>query len=170
MKSIRMLAALAALTIAPAAQAADYSPQDECLNPGNNALLKEGCAALDNFMKTFNSRDGKAWAASLNFPHSRIAGNNELQVWETTEDYAKSNDVAELAKAKNWDHTDWTTRKLVQQGEDKLHFVTQFTRFDKDNKAIGTYDSLYIVTKKDGKWGTQFRSSFVGIIGKKTAF
>ena len=170
MKSLRVAVALAVLTIASGAYAADSGPKDECLNPGDNALLKEGCAALDAFMKTFNSRDGKAWAATLHFPHARIAGNNQLQVWETPEEYAKTNDVAELVKAKGWDHTDWTTRKLVQQGEDKLHFVTQFTRFDKDNNPIGTYDSLYIVTKKDGRWSTQFRSSFVGIVGKKTAF
>ena len=166
----RIAAAAIILASASGACAEGSGPKDECLNPGDNALLKAGCVSLDAFMKTFNSRDGKAWAATLNFPHSRIAGNNELQVWATPEEYAKSNDVAELAKAKNWDHTDWTMRKLVQQGEDKLHFVTQFTRFDKEGKQIGTYDSLYIVTKKDGHWGTQFRSSFVGIIGKKTAF
>ncbi len=170
MNFLRIAAALVVLSIAPAVHAADDTPQDECLNPGSNALLKEGCDALDNFMKTFNSRDGKAWASSLNFPHSRIAGNNELQIWETPEDYAKSNDVAELAKAQNWHRSGWTTRRLVQQGSEKLHFVTQFTRFDRDDKPLGTYDSLYIVTKKDGRWGTQFRSSFAGIVGRKTAF
>lgn len=169
MKHVAIAAVLALLAIAPSAFAHETSPQDDCLNPGDNALMREGCAALDAFMETFNSRDGSAWAATLQFPHARLAG-DQLQVWETPEDYAKSNDVAELAKAQGWDHTDWTTRELVQQGDTKLHFVTQFTRFDAEGKPIGTYDSLYIVTKKDGRWGTQFRSSYVGIVGKKTAF
>lgn len=165
-----VLAAMAALfAFAPVQFASADEKIDECLNPGNDQLLKDGCAALDAFMETFNSRDGAAWAATLHFPHVRLAG-GEVQVWDTPEEYAASNDVAELAKSQNWDHTDWTERRLVQKGDDKLHFVTQFTRFDKENKPIGTYDSLYIVTRKDGKWGTQFRSSYVGIVGAKTAF
>lgn len=169
MKNITIaLSTVAMLAFTPAAFAQDEAI-DECLNPGDNQLLKEGCDALDRFMETFNSGDGAAWAATLHFPHARLAA-NDVQVWETPEEYAETNDVAELATKQNWDHTDWTMRKLVQQGEDKLHFITQFTRFDADNNPLGTYDSLYIVTKKDDEWGTQFRSSYVGTIGEKTAF
>jgi hypothetical protein len=145
------------------------APKDQCLTAGDDSLLKQGCAALDDFMKTFNSGDGQAWAATLNFPHVRLAG-NQVQVWNTSAEYARSNDVAELAKAKGWAYTKWTTRILVQKSDDKLHFTTQFTRYNAQDKPIGTYDSLYIVTKQNGHWGTQFRSSYVGIVGKKTAF
>ncbi|MFJ1292638.1 hypothetical protein ACEPPZ_11200 [Paracoccus yeei] len=169
MKTFAIALTTAALLVSAPTAFAQDAAVDECLNPGENQLLKDGCDALDRFMETFNSGDGAAWAATLHFPHARLAG-GEVQVWETPEDYAATNDVAELATKQNWDHTDWTMRKLVQQGDDKLHFITQFTRFDADDKPIGTYDSLYIVTKKDGEWGTQFRSSYVGVIGQKTAF
>jgi len=161
---------LASIAMAPAALASTAgAPKDQCLKPGNDALLKQGCAALDDFMKTFNSGDGKAWAATLNFPHVRLAG-NKVQVWNTPAEYAASNDVAELAKSKGWAYTKWTTRILVQKSDDKLHFTTQFTRYTAQHKPIGTYDSLYILTKQNGRWGTQFRSSYVGIVGTKTAF
>lgn len=150
-------------------RASESDPADQCLSVGDNARLKAGCDALDAFMRTFNARDGKAWAATLNYPHARLAA-GQLKVWETAADYALSNDVAELAKAQGWHHSKWTARRLVQDGDDKLHFATKFTRFDKDDRALGTYDSLYIVTRKDGHWGTQFRSSYAGIVGKKTAF
>lgn len=162
--------ALASIAVAPAASASTAgAPKDQCLKPGTDTLLKEGCAALDAFMKTFNSGDGKAWAATLNFPHVRLAG-NQVQVWNTPAEYAASNDVAELAKSKGWAYTKWTTRILVQKSDEKLHFTTQFTRYNAQNKPIGTFDSLYILTKQGGRWGTQFRSSYVGIVGTKTAF
>jgi len=41
----------------------------------------------------------------------------------------------------------------------KVHIATKFQRFNEKNESIGTYESLYIVTKADGHWGTQARSS-----------
>lgn len=171
LKSIAIAAAALTSSViaAPVFASTAGAPQDQCLKPGSDALLKEGCAALDDFMRTFNSRDGKAWAATLNFPHVRLAG-NQVQVWNTPAEYAASNDVAELAKTKGWAYTKWTTRILVQKSDEKLHFTTQFTRYNAQDKPIGTFDSLYILTKQNGRWGTQFRSSYVGIVGTKTAF
>jgi len=42
----------------------------------------------------------------------------------------------------------------------KVHMNTVFQRFNSQNEVIGTYESLYIVTRDaQGKWGTQARSS-----------
>ncbi|QOG22005.1 MULTISPECIES: hypothetical protein [Bradyrhizobium] len=142
---------------------------DECVNPGNDELLKQGCAYLDEFMKAFNSRDAVAWAKTVHYPHIRIAG-GQVQIWNTPEEYAQSNDARQLAEASTWARSAWTYRKLVQKSDDKLHFVTRFTRYDANDKPILSADSLYVIVKKDGRWGALVRSSYVGIIGKKTAF
>lgn len=39
-----------------------------------NELEKIGMQALDDFLTTFNSGDPMAWAATLNYPHVRLAG------------------------------------------------------------------------------------------------
>ena len=98
----------------------------------------------------------------------RIAG-GEVLVWQTPEDYARSNDVKGLAD-QGWSHSAWDYRHLVQSSDDKLHFVLQFTRYGTDGKAIGSYPSLYVVTLKDGHWGVQARSSYAGIAVKGSAF
>jgi hypothetical protein len=49
---------------------------------------------------------------------------------------------------------------VVQSGDDKVHFAVTFVRFDANNKEIGRFPSLYIVTRKNGHWGVQARSSF----------
>lgn len=115
--------------------------------------------ALDEFMEAFNARDPKAWAATLNYPHVRIASGS-LRVWETEKEFAGYMDFDVFAARFGWDHSAWDSREIVQAGKDKVHIAVQFSRYNADNEKIATYDSLYIVTRVDGHWGTQARSSF----------
>ena len=121
--------------------------------------VAEAMKALDEFMATFNSRDMEAWAKTLNYPHVRIASGS-VRVWETPEEYAGRDVFSALTSQYGWDHSVWDKREVVQSGQDKVHFATTFSRYDKDGNKIATFDSLYIVTKQDGHWGTQARSSF----------
>ncbi|WP_205119499.1 hypothetical protein [Paramagnetospirillum kuznetsovii] len=160
----RLILALLTILTASAVQAAT----DDCAAPAKTPLLAEGCAVLDRFIETFNARDPKAWAETLNFPHVRLAG-GEVQVWATPEDYAKSNDVAQFAKT-GWRYTKWDWRHLAQSGDDKLHFVLQFTRYGDNDRKIASFESLYILTKQGGHWGVQARSSYAGITAPGNAY
>src|SRR5262245_69333 len=83
--------------------------------------------ALDEYMTAFNSRDEKAWAATLNYPHVRIAG-GKVKVWNTPEDYCADFDFDAFAKQYNWDHSAWDKREIVQQGPGKVHVCVTFSR------------------------------------------
>ena len=144
------------------------TPGDDCAKPSKSALLAVGCAVLDRFIETFNARAPKAWAETLNFPHVRLAG-GEVQVWATPDDYAKSNDVAQFAKT-GWRYTKWDWRHLAQQGDDKLHFTLQFTRYGDNDRKIASFESLYILTRQNGHWGVQARSSYAGINAPGNAY
>ena len=121
---------------------------------------KMAMQAMDEFMSGFNAKDPKAWAASLNYPHVRFASGS-VTVWESAEDFEKTAvDSFTRLQAGGWDHSVWDSRDAVQVTEDKVHIVVQFSRFTEEDKRFATFQSLYIVTKKDGHWGTQARSSF----------
>lgn len=49
---------------------------------------------------------------------------------------------------------------MIQGDENKVHLDVQFTRYREDGSVLGTYKSLWIVSKMDGKWGVQARSSY----------
>lgn len=115
--------------------------------------------ALDEFMTQFNARDDVAWAKTLNYPHVRIAG-GDVRVWQDAEEYTAYMDFDRFIAQTGWDHSVWDERTIVQSGKDKVHIAVQFSRYDKDDKKIATYESLYVVTNRDGHWGTQARSSF----------
>ena len=128
-----------------------------------------GMKALDDFMTTFNAGDPMAWAATLNFPHVRLAG-GKVQVWNTPEEYARDNDVRVLKEKSGWSNSQWDWRKVVQAEDDKVHIAVSFSRYTPEGKKIVSFESFYIITNVDGHWGTQFRSSFAGVIDANTAF
>ena len=114
--------------------------------------------AMDEFMSAFNSRNPGAWAATLNYPHVRFAG-NEARVYNSAEDFQRDmNDYPK--RLAPWHHSRWESMDVVQSGLDKVHFAVTFVRYDVNDKEIGRFPSLYIVTLKNGHWGVQARSSF----------
>ena len=124
---------------------------------GNTKAIDSAMSALDEFMEAFNSRDMKAWAATLNYPHVRFAS-GAVTVWMNAEEFERGATFDRLPRT-GWDHSSWLTRDVSLVSPGKVHVNTVFQRFNDKNEPIGTYESLYIVTLVDGHWGTQARSS-----------
>ena len=121
----------------------------------DKAILK----VLDDFMAAFNAQDRKKAHATFHFPHARIAG-GEVRVWETPGDLEENPpDDGKLAKKIGWHHSVWDSRKVIQRSENQVHVAVQYTRFDKDGKKIHTVDAIYVMTKKDSRWGIKARCS-----------
>lgn len=129
-----------------------------CLLASDRSAEREARKNMDEFMTAFNARDPQAWAATLNYPHVRFAS-NEVRVYNTAEEFTKAmkDYPARLAP---WHHSRWESMNIIQSGPDKVHIAVTFVRYDANNKKIGKFPSLYIVTLKNGHWGVQARSSF----------
>jgi hypothetical protein len=114
--------------------------------------------AMDEGMTAFNSGDVQAWAATLNYPHVRLASNT-VRVYATASEFER--DMAGYARRlAPWHHSRWASVNAIQSGPGKVHFSVEFIRYDVSGKEISRFPSLYIVTLKDGHWGVQARSSF----------
>ena len=112
---------------------------------------------LDEWMAAFNARDLKAWEATFNYPSVRLASGRVVVIEKPG---FHRPDMFDRALGQGWRHSAWDHRNIIHGSEDKVHFDTRFTRYREDGSKIGTYDSLYVVTKQDGHWGVQARSSF----------
>ena len=122
----------------------------------DKAAIKEGMAVLDAHIAALNARDEAALIATLHFPHFRLTG-GRVKVWERPDSYLKDF----YARAgEGWHHSAWDFRKVIVAGPDKVHFDVQFTRYRADNSSLGTFRSLWIVSRVDGRWAAQVRSSF----------
>jgi hypothetical protein len=112
---------------------------------------------LDEFMAAWNARDVAAWAATFNYPSVRIASGRVVLIQSAA---SHAPDTFERMAAAGWHHSAWDRRAIIHSSDDKVHFDTRFTRYREDGSVIGHYDSIYIVSKQDGHWGVQGRSSF----------
>ena len=56
------------------------------------------------------------------------------------------------ARAGNhWARTAWQTIDVQRKSADKVHLVVQINRFDINGQLIADFDSLWIITLKNGK-------------------
>jgi len=114
--------------------------------------------ALDDFMAALNAHDEAGINAAFNFPHVRFAS-NRVAIFEKRGDYTFAG-FQERTSTEGWHHSAWDFREPISAGPDKVHLDVQFSRWREDGSLIGRHRSLYIVTKLDGHWGIQSRSSF----------
>ncbi|MEZ5816503.1 MAG: hypothetical protein R3D44_05435 [Hyphomicrobiaceae bacterium] len=124
----------------------------------DEASIEAALAVLDRFMEAFNTADPAKVAQTFNFPHVRFhsgkvtifptAADFNLEIFRRTDD------------ARTWSRSVWDERRVINAGADKVHFDTQFSRRRADGSLIASYRSIYIVTRVDGRWGIQGRSSF----------
>ena len=125
----------------------------------NPDAVEAACmATLDRFMDGLNAYDAAAMDAAMHFPHIRIAGGT-VKVYEKP----GSNPMDlfdKLRKEDNWASSVWNERKIVQRSDSKVHMALTYTRYRADGSKLGVYESLYVLTLKEGRWGIQTRSSF----------
>ena len=138
------------------------------VDAGSVQAVREGLRVLQEFLAAFNARDAQRWSRTLQYPHVRLSA-GEVRLWQTPEDYVATNDVQDFA-ATGWAYSRWDWIRPVQASAEKAHFALQFTRYSADERPIGSYQALYVVTKKDGRWGVQARSSYAGVTRPGAAF
>ena len=120
----------------------------------------EAIQALEAFMAALNAGDNEALFDTMHLPHVRISGDG-VAIYATREDLEKNYFEAFAARAgESWHHTvlDWT--QALHSSENKVHLFIQWTRYDKVGGPLATHQALWIMTKLNGRWGAQARSSF----------
>jgi hypothetical protein len=113
-------------------------------------------AVLEAHLAALNARDETALHATLHFPHYRLSG-GRMKVWQKPDDYFADFQARATGE---WNHSAWDFRNVVAAGKDKVHLDVQFTRYRADGSALGSDRSLWVVTRLDGRWAAQTRSSF----------
>ena len=112
---------------------------------------------LDDYMDAWNRKDLVAWERTFHFPHYRLASGKM-----TVLDRPGLQDATRVwgSAGSDWHHSRWDRRRIIHSSPDKVHVDTKFTRCRADGSVISSFESLYILTKEDGRWGVKMRSSF----------
>lgn len=118
----------------------------------------EARAPIDAFFKAFNARDNDALKKTLHYLHVRINEAGGVNIWKDASEAGTSFDG--LTRTEGWARSLLDSVTMRQNDAIKAHFDVVFSRYKADGTNYATYQSLWIVAKKDGAWGVQARSSF----------
>ena len=82
-----------------------------------------------------------------------------MRVLESAADL-KRDDLKQFLEGIGWHHSQWDKREIAMRSANKIHVNTRFTRYREDGSIINSHESLYILTRENGKWAIKMRSSF----------
>ena len=113
--------------------------------------------AIEIFFEGFNAENDDRIRDSLNFPHVRLASGT-VRVIDRREDFRTPFEA--LKRAEGWHHSTLDRADVIHEGADKVHFDVRFSRFKENGSSYAVHQAIWVVTRVDGHWGIQARSSF----------
>ena len=81
-----------------------------------------------------------------------------MRVIEKPEDFKTPFDA--LKRAEGWHHSTLDRADVIHEGADKVHFDVCFSRWKEDGPSYAVHQAIWVVTRVEGHWGIQARSSF----------
>ena len=124
--------------------------------------IKEAKESYKLWLIGFNSRDREAMVAQMHFPHLRLSGTNQIQVWNTAEAFTSNfNGQTQKLKEEGWVRTESNFVQDIQSNPEKVHLTMVQSRIHIDDSEYNTFQTLWLFIRENGRWGVKFRSSFL---------
>tara|TARA_Y100000588_G_C13900530_1_gene772644 strand:- start:288 stop:728 length:441 start_codon:yes stop_codon:yes gene_type:complete len=122
---------------------------------------EQAVASMRRWQDAFNSRDPSLQVAEMHFPHHRLAG-SVLNTWVTADEWiAGQLAVDHQLRNEGWQYTKIESINAIQGNPEKIHLVIRMSRRDDNDAEYIGFDTLWIFTKVDGRWGAKLRSSYL---------
>lgn len=117
-------------------------------------------AALEAFIVAWNTADNTELRQTMNFPFVSLFGGGAI-VAQSAEDF--STDFTDMRQRNDWERSDFDfeTLQILASSDDKVHVAIDFQRYNSANESYMEGRVFYIITRRDGHWGLQMRTSFV---------
>ena len=122
----------------------------------HDEAIQAAKSVMSAHIDALNARDEDDLAATLHFPHIRLS-QTDLRVWDTPESYFA--DFRARAGSR-WARSSFDDMRVAQTSDTKVHIETTVRRFDGADTEIGSFRSLWVITRENGRWAAKLRSSF----------
>jgi hypothetical protein len=111
--------------------------------------------ALQAFFDAWNSHDPDRLAASLHFPHVRIA-DGSVEIARTVADLQSG---PEPGRQRTWYQTRLDSSKIVQVTATGANIIVSFSRLGRDGRVLSSDEGVFLAVVRDGVWKIQARST-----------
>ncbi len=129
------------------------------LSEGDRAATASAAvAAVERYLAAFNARDEEATTAALHFPHVRV-GRGRVRAWRTAAGYMDGFDFEGFAQRLGWERSEADSMEAIQVAARGVNVAVRITRYGSGGTVIQSFDTIYLVTEKDGHWGIRAGAS-----------
>ena len=112
--------------------------------------------AIRDYFDTLNTFDPDRWAETMHYPQVRVAGGT-ARLWETAEALKAGR---EPGRMRAWHRTRVESIEPVQVGENGVNAIVRYHLQNPLGHALSTVDAVFLVTRRNGVWKVQARSSY----------
>ena len=140
-----------------------------------DAAASGAIVAVERYLAAFNARDEAAMTDAMQFPHVRV-GVGRATVWESAGEYRDGwhptarrralglrrwrradappgFDFDSFAERLGWERSEADSMEAIQVGARGVNVAVRITRYGAGDAKIHSFDTIYLVTERDGRWG-----------------
>ena len=125
---------------------------DDLSESDREANATAAVAAVESYLAAFSARDEAAMTDAMQFPHVRV-GVGRARVWESAAEYMEGFDFDSFAERLGWERSEADSMEAIQVGARGVNVAVRITRYGAGGVRIHSFDTIYLVTESDGKWG-----------------
>ena len=125
---------------------------DDLSESDREANAAAAVAAVERYLDAFNARDEAAMTDAMQFPHVRV-GRGGVRTWRTAAEYMDGFDFDAFAERLGWKHSEADSMEAIQVGGRGVNVAVRITRYGAGGARIHSFDTIYLVTESDGRWG-----------------
>ncbi|MDX1383892.1 MAG: hypothetical protein R3190_09640, partial [Thermoanaerobaculia bacterium] len=145
------IAALLATALAGVVTAAETGPEAEAR------------ATVERYFEAWNAADNEALREVIHLPHAFLVGAGGARIAESWDEIAV--DFGALRRTEGWSRSTFDSAEATHVAPGQVHLELVFSRLDAEGRAYRTVPALWILTRRDGRWGVQVRSILGGPAG-----
>lgn len=113
-----------------------------------------GRDAVTAFLAAWNAHDPERAAASIHYPHVRIA-DGQVEVWKAAEQFLAG---TEPGRQRTWFQTRVDDMTVAQTTANGVNLTVKISKLGRDGRVLSTDEGLFLVALRDGSWKVQARS------------
>jgi len=122
--------------------------------PGMQTAADEAVDAAQHFIAEWNTGDLERVRQTLHYPHI-THGANGLTIASTAAEFVQDFD---LLRRQGWASSRVDRVESYQVSADKVHLGMWYSRLNNDGEVYQPGYVFYVFTRKDGRWGMQYRA------------
>jgi hypothetical protein len=132
--------------------AAGVTGLDASARTNNTAAASK---AVEAFFAAWNAHDHDRLAATLHYPHVRVA-DGTVEIWRTAAEYLAG---PEPGRQRTWFRTRVDDAQVVQVTATGANVTVRFSRLGRDGSVLSSDLGVFLAVLRDGTWKIQARST-----------